>query len=476
MAPFYGRESELNALKKCQNLSSAQLVVVKGRRRIGKSSLINEFAKSQNYYQFTGLAPTKQMNAQDQRDEFARLLSEQCQLPRFQLNDWGDLLSLLAREVSTKRAVILLDEISWMADKDETFLSKLKTAWDLYFKRNPKIMLVLCGSVSTWIEENIVSSTAFLGRPTLEMTLKELPLNVCKLFWRKYQERISGYEKLKFLSVTGGIPRYLELMQPNKSAEYNINHLCFSKEGILVKEFDRIFSDTFGARSIIYRDIVKTLVKKSLTLNEIMEVLGRSKSGDISVYMRDLICAGFVQRDFTWKINTGDVAKHSKFRLSDNYVRFYLKYIEPNKEKINLDIYKNTSLCRLSGIESILGLQFENLVINNKEYLFRQLNISLEDIVFANPYFQTKTQKTSGCQIDYMVQTKYNTVYIFEMKFSKNPVGMSVIAEVEEKISRLKLPKHFSYRTILIHGNRVTSELLDEGYFNAIIDFSEILS
>src|SRR6185312_13393374 len=111
-----------------------------------------------------------------QRDEFSRLLSQQTGLPKITSDDWGTLLQLLARETSRGRAIILLDEISWMAHGDPTFLSKLKTAWDVHFSKNPKLMLILCGSVSSWIQKNIVSSTAFLGRPSRDIKLDELTL------------------------------------------------------------------------------------------------------------------------------------------------------------------------------------------------------------------------------------------------------------------------------------------------------------
>jgi len=101
-----------------------------------------------------------------------------------------------------------------MGSHDPEFLSKLKNAWDLYFSQNPQLILVLSGSMSAWIEENILSSTGFLGRESLTLTLRELPLNVCKEFWTAYGVNATPYEMLRFLCVTGGVPRYLEEMNP----------------------------------------------------------------------------------------------------------------------------------------------------------------------------------------------------------------------------------------------------------------------
>jgi hypothetical protein len=112
-------------------------------------------------------------------------------------------------------------------------LGKLKTAWDMYFSKNPQLILALCGSISSWIEENILSSTGFVGRIAIDFVLDELLLDVCNAFWHPKEERITAYEKFKLLSVTGGVPLYLERIKPNLPAEQNIRDLCFTKGGLL---------------------------------------------------------------------------------------------------------------------------------------------------------------------------------------------------------------------------------------------------
>ena len=144
------------------------------------------------------------------------------------------------------------------------------------------------------------------------------------------------------------------------------------------------------------------------------------------------------------------------------------------KENSVLQI-KKSSVASLPGWDSLMGLQFENLIYNKEMLIFKELGLTMNEIVFANPYFQTSTKDRKGCQFDYILQTKYNNVYIIEIKFSKNKVGTSVIEEVQEKIKRLKLPRNFSYRPVLIHVNGVTQDLLDMRYFSKVIDFSKFL-
>jgi len=208
----------------------------------------------------------------------------------------------------------------------------------------------------------------------------------------------------------------------------------------------------------------------------LLEKLKKEKTGDISKYLKDLVLAGFVKRDYTWDLKTGVVSKLSKYRLADNYLRFYLKYLEPNQEKIEKGFYKQGSMRSLLAWDSIMGLQFENLVLANQHKIFELLNIKLEDIVFANPYFQTRTTTQQGCQIDFLIQTKYNTVYVCEVKLSKHSIKLEVIDEVKEKLSRLKLPKNMSYRAVLIHVNGVSEEIMDADFFSNVIDFGELLN
>ncbi len=473
--PFVGRKEELKDLTLLLKKKTSSLVVIKGRRRIGKSRLIQEFGAIHKFYQFTGLAPTKDSTIQSQLNEFSRQLSIQTGLPEVVADDWSKLFVLLAEKLKTEKIIVLFDEISWMGSKDPDFLGKLKNAWDIYFKLNPELMLILCGSVSAWIEKNILGSTGFLGRISLTLDLKELSLQECNQFLTKLGSKAAPYEKLKLLAVTGGIPRYIEEIQPSLTAEENIKRLCFMSKGILFREFNDVFSDLFSSKSEIYKKIVEVLVEGSEEYNDICKALGVAKSGYISDNLDDLIQSGFISRDYTWNLKTGEEARLSHYRLSDNYVRFYLKYIESNRGKIGQGHFNGRSLINLPGWDSIMGLQFENMVLTNRKPIWEKLSIYPEEIISDNPFFQRKTLRTPGCQIDYLIQTRFNNLYVCEVKFSKHAIGKSIISEVQHKIDKLKKPKSFSCRPVLIHVNGVTDDVLESGFFNTIIDFAELL-
>ena len=358
-----------------------------------------------------------------------------------------------------------------MGSKDSTFLAKIKNLWDLHLSSNSQLIFVVCGSASSWIDKNILSSTGFVGRISYTLTLKELSLPECSKFW---PDNISPYEKLKILSVTGGVPKYLEEINPKISAEENIKRLCFTNGGFLVDEFEKIFSDVFLRDSDFYKKIVNILSTGSKQLKEVQNALGDAY-GRASEYLDELESAGFVAKDYTWDIKTGMDSKLRHYRLKDNYLRFYTKYIEKNIAKIHRDSYSLRGLSSLPEWACIMGLQFENLVISNKVHLHQHLGIMPEDIISENPFFQRKTSNTAGCQIDYMIQTRFNTIYVCEIKFSQDEIGTSIIPEMQKKIDAIKLPKSFSIRPVLIHVNGVNKRVLEEDYFANIVDVTEFL-
>ena len=472
---FVGRQEELDELTALLDKKTASIIVVKGRRRVGKTRLIEEFTKNLPTYKFTGFPPETDTTAQQQRDEFANQLSKNTGLPKINTDDWSTLFDLLSREVQKGRQVIVFDEISWMGSKDVNFLGKLKIAWDEQFKKNPKLILMLCGSISSWIDDNILNSTGFYGRISWTINLDPLPLTDCNKLLTALGFKGSTYEKFKILAITGGIPWYLEHIQGDYSAEENIRRQCFTDGGLLFEEFNKIFHEIFGKRDQFYKEIVKVLISGPRQYEEIAKALSYKSSGRLSEYLEDLSKASFISRNHTWSISSGQESRISQFRLCDNYLRFYLKYIEPRHNQIKKGRFKKIALSSLPGWDTIMGLQFENLVLNNRDKVIDLLNINPEDIIADNPFLQKAGVRQQGCQIDYLIQTKYKNLYVFEIKFSRNTINSNVINEVKNKIKKLSLPRGMATLPVLIHVNGVSEQVTDKDYFYKIIDFSDLI-
>lgn len=473
---FVGRKQELETLERLCLKKSSSLVVVWGRRRIGKSTLVEEFLKGKKSWSFSGIPPQSHKTNQEEIDYFVKQMSRNIGMPELKTSDWSDVFWHLGNQAQKEDSLIIFfDEISWMGSKDPNFLGYLKTEWDKTLSKCSNLILILCGSVSNWIEENIINSTGFYGRISTKLKVRELPLADCNQFWNAQKDRISAYEKFKILGVTGGVPKYLEEIIPSESAEKNLNFLCFRKEGLLYREYNQIFTDLFSRRASTFDKIIRILVEGAKNLDEICESLNIDKSGNISKYLHELVSVGFISEDKTWNIKNRKESNLKLFRLKDNYIRFYLKFIEPRSSQIEQNGFSPDSITNLTGWESIMGLQFENLVINNISKLCELIGLSIQDVERSGPFFQKKSTKNKGCQIDLLIQTKFGTIYLCEVKFYLSKVGKQVVEEVEEKIKRLSHPKGYTVRPILIHVNGVTEGVIESCLFDKIIDLSDFL-
>jgi hypothetical protein len=185
--------------------------------------------------------------------------------------------------------------------------------------------------------------------------------------------------------------------------------------------------------------------------------------------------AGFVHRDYTWDLRTRSPSKLSRFRLKDNYLRFYLKCILPLRQRIQDRRLAQTPLTALPGWETIMGLQFENLVLQNRAFLWERCGLSPSEIEIEGPFFQPPTKGRRGCQIDYLIQTRHGPVYVCEVRFSRNCISSEVEQEMREKICRLRLPRHCSAMPVLVHANEVSESVLYGDTFSRVINFGDIL-
>jgi AAA+ ATPase superfamily predicted ATPase len=473
-AIFIGREPELERLGDLYKKKKPGLVVIKGRRRIGKSRLIGEFARisnTQTFWSFAGLAPESGISAQEQRDNFARGLALMLKIPPLTFQDWSDAFEHLSLHIKPGD-IILFDEISWMGSKDPSFIPKLKAWWD---KQTTHMLLVFCGSVSTWIEENILKSTAFFGRVNLTISLEAFSITESAEFLRALGMQLSHYDMYKLLSVVGGIPWYVEQFNPGTTADSNIKQLAFEKNGLLVTEFDRIFHDLFNGKGATYKRILDSLKDGERTLSEIRQSIEFAHSGTLSVMMGHLIVAGFVVKQHLWSFKTGKPLKQSLYRISDPYMRFYLKVIEPNLGAIAEGGFDQVPLSTMPGFDTHMGLQLESLLLQNRRLLLKKLGISPVDVVCGGPYRQTKTTTQQGCQIDYLIQTKTNNLFICEFKFKRREISSEIIAEMQDKISRLNAPKGFAKVAVLFHLSGVAPSVATSPYFYRIVDIADFL-
>ena len=322
---FVGRDYQLKLLSSVWDKESSSLVVVSGRRRIGKSTLIERFAEKSRcrFIEIEGLPPDANMTNERQLANFCERLGKSAQTEAPQAKNWAEAFDFLDKIITGKRKVIVfLDEISWMGGYDDGFAGLLKNAWDMQFSKHKRLVLVLAGSVSAWIQKNILNAKGFVGRVSIDLNLTELPLSACCSFWGRRTAYVSMREMVDILSVTGGIPKYLQEINPRLSADENIRRMCFLPEGYLFKDFDSIFSDVFGEGIAAKRRILNILADGPASVSELAKAMSIEPNGHITNDLNDLTVAGFVAAGAGLNPVTNAKVREVRYRLCDNTPAF----------------------------------------------------------------------------------------------------------------------------------------------------------
>ena len=467
---FVGRKEYFVLLESLWRRQHAALVTCRGRRRIGKSTLVAEFARRSKarFMRLEGLPPRKGMTNRNQLDAFANQLSLQLREQKCRFANWAEAFKQLADRIrSGEKTVVLLDEISWMGRYDPDFAGYLKIAWDQFLHPKDNLILVLCGSVSAWIADNILSYTGFVGRDSLDIVLPELSLRECCAFWGGAEARTSSRDKFDMLSVTGGVPKYLEDIDSSLSVDENVRRLCFLPEGSLFRDFDDTFSDVFGKSASDKRIILKALADSPLSTAGIARKTGKDANGHLSRSLEELTLAGFIEKDEGINPETGKPSGRARFRLCDNYTRFYLKFVLPYAAAIKKGTFRFGSLEQLRGWDVVLGLQFENLVLANLQSLLPHLGMANTLLLSASPFRNARTANGRGVQIDLLLQTS-RSLCIVEIK-RRREIGGDIIDEVAAKAKALRAIGDKSIRTALVYEGRLSPRVEAEGFFDHVV-------
>jgi len=475
MDSFFGRTDILENLEALWGKRVSSLVTCRGRRRIGKSTLIRKFAANSNarFIKIEGLRPETDFSDEDERRTFADQLASQTEYDGHIPENWLEAFNRLSEQIDERRTVVLLDEVSWLAHYEKTFAATLKIAWDNILKGHDRLIFVICGSVSTWIRKNIIDNRAYYGRRSLDVVVPELSLADCARFWGERVKRVSLVEVLDVLSVTGGVPRYLEEVIPSMSAAENIRRMAFAPNSILRKDFDEMFSDVITQVPKDTARVLESLVDGPLTGAEVAARLGVAKNGRMAAALLQLVEAGLVSRDIGMNPETGEEIRERRYRLSDNYVRFYLKCVRPSIRTIDAGAFSLVRLSQLPAWNASLGLAFENLVVNHYRELLPFLHLEDALVYSAAPYSRRANKAERGFQVDLLLQTRKSQCVV-EIKRQRH-IGSGVIQEVADKVNRIRHAPDCSVRSALVFEGCLADDVVADGYFDALIPFRKLL-
>ncbi len=409
-----GRVDECEILKNAYENAEAEFVAVFGRRRVGKTYLIRTSLQNQMTFEFTG---TKNATMSEQVLSFYnKLCNKDKRLLKKPIpKNWRESFYLLEDYIrglkSTKRKVIFLDEVPWLATPKSDFLRSLDYFWNSYANWKDNILLIICGSAASWIINKVIRDRGGLhNRVTKRIRLMPFTLSETLLYLQSKGANYTHYHILQLYMVTGGIPHYLNDVDVTLSVTQNINKLCFTKDGILYNEFENLYSSLFR-NAEAHIAVIKAMAQKNkgLTRNEIIKTYKGSSGGTLTTILNELIESGFVEiaQPFLNK------SKEVVYRLIDEYSVFYLKFIQNNNYKVK-DTWLHIS--NTQSFKSWCGFAFEGICLKHIDNIINALGISGISVA-ASSFVHKGNEDYKGVQVDLLLERGDGFINLCEIKF-----------------------------------------------------------
>lgn len=454
-----GRDKEKNILLNCVKEEYSQFVAVYGRRRVGKTFLIRETFENKFNFQYTGAA---NMPARKQLSRFRRALKEYRQTDTPELNNWGDAFSELKRFIINQpngKKLIFLDELPWMDAPRSGFLSELESFWNGWASARKDIVLIVCGSSTSWMMKKIIKNKGGLhNRLNHRISLKPFSLGLCEKLAQSKGLVLSRKHILEAYMIFGGIPYYWSLLQKGTSITSEIDRLIFSPDGELHDEFEMLYASLFK-KPEPYVKVIELLAKKKIgmTRQELLKAGKFEDNGSFSEILKDLEWCGFI-RSYTM---IGYRLKSNIFQLIDHYTLFYYEYINGKQQGSN---YWRTML-GTPKYNSWCGLSFERTCLWHTEQIKKKLGISG---ILTNEYAWRCLPDDSigrrGVQIDMLIDRNDGIIDLCEMKYSKDK--FTITSDYADEIIR----KRNLFQTVTgtkkaIHSIMVTTDGLTQNEY-----------
>lgn len=427
-----GRKEEQRRLKEAYQSEYSEFVAVYGRRRVGKTFLIRESFNYNFAFYHTGLSnkPTKEQLVSF-RDSLQQYGKKNYPIP----GNWFEafkMLSSLLEGLSTGKKVVFIDEMPWMDAPRSSFVSALEYFWNSWASARKDILLIICGSATSWIINKVIKNHGGLhGRVTYRIHLQPFTLNECEQYVLSRHLRMNRRQIMEGFMIMGGIPFYWSMLERGNSLVQNIDSLFFSEDGNLRHEFDDLYASLFS-RPEKYIQVVNVLGTKriGLTREDIVHEGGLTDNGSLSNVLEDLEYCGFIR-----KYNAiGKKSKGAIYQLIDNYTLFYFYFI---KDSTNNDEHYWSKIDGAPTYNTWCGLAFERVCLQHVNQIKAKLGISG---VIANVYSwrSANTSTGKGAQIDLLIDRNDEVINLCEMKFSKVPFSItsSYLLNIENKRER----------------------------------------
>lgn len=428
-----GRKKEMEMLLNAYESPQSELVAIYGRRRVGKTYLVNEVFGRHFAFHHSGL---KKGGLRQQLKQFQLSLRQQGYWDCPNLKDWQEAFFELGNFLSAMpegRKVVFIDEMPWLDTFRSNFIMAFEGFWNGWATFRTDILLVICGSATTWILKKVVHNRDGLhNRLTARIRLNPFTLHECREYAAERLLEMDERQIAECYMAFGGVAYYWSLLEKGKSADQNINDLFFGRREGLQGEFDELYDSLFSI-SDPYKAIVEALGgrKSGMTRYELLESIDKGSGGDISRQLEELEECGFIRK----YENGGKAVKGAIYQLMDNFTLFYFQFVRNAGRKC--EDYWMTRVTQAQK-NAWRGLSFERLCLEHLPQMKKALGISgVSTDAYAWRYSGTGSDE-HGIQIDLLIDRNDGIVNLCEMKFSELEYELTK-EEFEKLISRKEI-------------------------------------
>ncbi|MBB70864.1 MAG: hypothetical protein CMF50_00510 [Legionellales bacterium] len=468
---FVGRQFEQQRIGQMLDRHKASILIVYGRRRVGKTELLEQTFSQRNILKFEGIRGQTESEQRMQVMTQLAVYAGNPLLREVQTTSWVDVFRHIAEYVKEGVWTLYFEEVQWLADYQDSFIAELKYAWDNMFRHNPDLIVILCGSAPSFMINHVVHSEALYNRSQYEIHLQEMDPIEAHALLQKY----SAKDAFQAYLTIGGIPEYLLKLNSNSSVMLSLCQQSFEKNAYFAEEYQRIFVSSLANNPNFQKTIEFLSKRRFATRSEILQHLKMTSGKNVTELLLDLELSGFIQKYTPY--NTSDNSLLARYCIADPYLQFYFKFIEPIKSDIQKGKYSKSPTTALNNNQYNiwLGYAFERFCRRYDYILANILGFSAVQYTSGAFYNRSTIASDPGYQIDLIFDRKDNVLTVCEIKYLSMPAKKKVIDEFENKLDNLPLKPGQTLQKVLISACGAEQSLIDQYYFDRIITLEDIL-